>query len=73
MPAGLPEKEFPTFRTSSAVPRIHLLKPELFHPMNFTHQLAIAAVALLIGITTLAAAATFAKNRSQVSIVTASR
>lgn len=37
--------------------------------MNFTHQLAIAAVALLIGISTLAAAATFAKNRAGIVVV----
>lgn len=40
--------------------------------MNFTHQLAIAAAALLIGISTLAAAATFAKHRAQAAIVSVS-
>lgn len=61
-----------TFRTSSATPRIQLLKPEFFHPMNLTHQLTIAAIALLIGISTLAVAASFAKHRSKTAIVNAS-
>lgn len=40
--------------------------------MNFSLRLILAAVAVLIGISTLAAAATFAKHRSQ-AVVTASR
>ncbi len=41
--------------------------------MNFSLRLTLAAVAVLIGISTLAAAATFAKHRAQVAVVTASR
>jgi hypothetical protein len=41
--------------------------------MNFSLRLTIAAVAVLIGISTLAAAATFAKHRAQAAVVTASR
>ncbi|MFN7562507.1 MAG: hypothetical protein ACK5TH_12060 [Prosthecobacter sp.] len=41
--------------------------------MNFSLRLTLAAVAVLIGISTLAAAATFAKHRAQAAVVTASR
>ena len=41
--------------------------------MNFSLRLTLAAVAVLIGISTLAAAATFAKHRAQAVVVTASR
>jgi hypothetical protein len=41
--------------------------------MNFSLHLIIAAVSVLIGFSTLAAAATFAKHRAQAALVTASR
>ena len=44
------------------------MKPTLIHVMNFTLRLTIAAIALLIGFSALAASASFAKSRAEIAV-----